>query len=641
MQPGSPISPSPRGSRSVVEPSLPAIPTVSACIERATAHLLARQRQDGSWDEPCDGGPASTANAMVALAKVSALDEDTRRRCIETLLRAQRSDGGFESYPGEGASELGASASALAAFAMCHQDDPRARRAEQRARGFIETRGGLDAVVRRLGAGDMAALFLVAAGVLDGVKLPRIPSRWIGSRRARAWVERYVHGGAALVTGSIAAIRARSVATVPASLARAVIDVHDEYQNPAGGFVNIVPHSAVALLTLDAVGLPRDEDRVARAAQFLLGEFEREGDERGWFPVFHSSVWTSALVLRALERSASQSARPALVAGASWLVRAQSRSPQARANQRTPRAVREGGYGFQIHNERMTDSDDTAVALDALASLIDTPALDDHPALREELRGASRRALAFLFAMNNKDGGWPAFVHGLPSKPPGPIMTEPLDLWPTTPRDLLRILRTPLYAFGDPSTEDVTARVLRALAAHGARSPHPFAERGVAFLRAQQQPDGSFWGRWSANYVWATAHAILGLRAAGLGVDDPCLQRSIAWLLSKQNRDGGFGDDVASYRDPSLAGVGPSMPAVTALALEALVAMNLARSRAAVSAAEYLVRTQAADGAWPDEGHRQVVIPPNTFYRYGGASRFQPLEALIAYRDAATREGSR
>jgi hypothetical protein len=83
------------------------------------------------------------------------------------------------------------------------------------------------------------------------------------------------------------------------------------------------------------------------------------------------------------------------------------------------------------------------------------------------------------------------------------------------------------------------------------------------------------------------------------------------------------------------------MPAVTALALEALVAMNLARSRAAVSAAEHLVRTQGADGAWPDEGHLQVVIPPNTFYRYGGASRFQPLEALVAYRDATTSEETR
>ncbi|MBL8684531.1 MAG: hypothetical protein JNK05_35480 [Myxococcales bacterium] len=628
-----------RDPRATIEAPRSDGPTLDVCIERAVAHLLARQRDDGSWDEPCDGGPASTANALVALAKVSALDDDTRRRCVETLVRAQRSDGGFESYPSEGRSELGATASVLAALTVC-LDDPRAARAHARARSFVDAHGGLDAVVRRLGAGDMAPLFLVAAGVMEGARLPRIPAGWIGSRRARAWVERYVHGGAALVTGSVAAIRARSVGHVPRSLARAVIEVHDEYQNPNGGFVNIVPHSAVALLTLDAVGLGADDDRVARAVSFLRGEFEREGDDRGWFPVFHSSVWTSALVLRALERSGLPASQAALVRGAQWLVCAQSRQPQARSNQRTPGAVREGGYGFQAHNERMTDSDDTAVALDALAALTSARALEEHPRLRDELRSASRRALAFLYAMNNRDGGWPAFVHGLPSKPPGPIMTEPLDLWPTKPSDLPRILRTPLYAFGDPSTEDVTARVLRALAAHGARVPHPFAERGVAFLRAQQREDGAFWGRWSANYVWATAHAILGLRATGLPIEDAALARATAWMCSKQNSDGGFGEDVASYSDPSLAGVGPSMPAVTALALEALVAMNRAHTRSAQRAAAYLLRTQRADGAWPDEGHLQVVIPPNTFYRYGGAARFQPLEALIAYREATSERSA-
>lgn len=609
-------------------------PSINACIQRSVAHLLARQRPDGSWDEPCDGGPASTANALVALAKVSALDAQTRAACVETLLRAQRNDGGFESYPSEGASELGATASVLAALAMCHDNDPRVHHAQSRARGFIDAHGGLDAVVRRLGAGDMAPLFLVAAGVLDGARLPRIPARWIGSRLARGWVERFVHGGAALGAGSIAVLRARAVGEVPASLARAVIDVHDEYQNPNGGFVNIVPHSAVALLALDAAGLPRDDRRIAKTIGFLQSELEREDDGRQWFPVFHSSVWTSALVLRALERSRLPTTQGALVQGARWMIRAQSQLPQARANQRTPGAVRDGGYGFQVNNERMTDSDDTAVALDALGALLDSQALVEHPALRDELRTASRRALAFLFAMNNPDGGWPAFIHGLPPKPRGPIMTEPLDLWPTKIRDVLRVLRTPLYAFGDPSTEDVTARVLRALAAHGARAPHPFAARGVAFLRAQQQDDGSFWGRWSANFVWATAHAILGLRATGLSVEDPSLTRALAWLASKQNSDGGFGESVASYSDPSLAGVGPSMPAVTALALEALVAMERAHTSAARRAAEYLSRTQRVDGSWPDGGHLQVVIPPNTFYRYGGAARFQPLEALISYRDA-------
>lgn len=613
---------------------------LEGCIERAATHLLGRQAPDGRWDEACDGGPASTANALVALRKVGAIERPIAQRALETLLAAQREDGGFESYPSEGKSELGATASALAALVQGAAGDPRVAAAAQRARRYLDTHGGPEAVVRRLGAGDMAPLFLVAAGVLDGSRLPRIPARWVGSRWARGWIERRVHGGAALGVAAVAALRAQATGGVSAGLRRAVVEVHDEYQNPTGGFVNIVPHSAVALLTLDAAGLARDDDRIVRASRFLLGELETDAQGRAWFPVFHSSVWTSALVLRALERTGLDVTHPALVRGAEWLLGAQSRQPQARGNQRTPGAVREGGYGFQAHNERMTDSDDTAVALDALAALIAAPALDPHPALREALRSAARRAMAFLFAMNNADGGWPAFIHGLPSKPRGPIMTEPLDVWPRGPGDLPRLLQTPLYAFGDPSTEDVTARVLRALATQGARLPHPFAARGVAFLRAQQGEDGSFWGRWSTNYVWATAHVLLGLAATGVALDDPMVVRASAWLLSKQNADGGFGEDVASYANPALAGVGPSMPAVTALALEALVAIGAARAPAARRAAAYLVYTQRPEGDWPDGGHLQVVIPPNSFYRYGGAARFQPLEALVAYRDARFADGA-
>jgi hypothetical protein len=76
------------------------------------------------------------------------------------------------------------------------------------------------------------------------------------------------------------------------------------------------------------------------------------------------------------------------------------------------------------------------------------------------------------------------------------------------------------------------------------------------------------------------------------------------------------------------------MPAVTALCLEALVAMGDARSEVAARAAGYLIATQTDDGAWPLRGHLQVMIPPDLFYTYEGASRFQPLEALAAYREA-------
>lgn len=602
---------------------------LDAAIDRARD---GRQRPDGAWDEACDGGPTSTAAALVALDLVSRLSEDVRARAVASLVAAQRRDGGFESYPGEGRSDLGATATVFAALSVCTQgvsaDSPC-----QRAERFVLANGGMDAVVATLGRGDFAALFLVAAGLLPARKLPRVPSAWIRSDAARSVVGRFVHGGSAMMTGSIAVLRDRGTGGVSAALARAVIEVHDEFQNPQGGFVNIVPHTALAVLTLSAAGLPPTDDRIQRATDFLLREFEPNDDATGTFPLFHSSVWTSALTLRALHRAGMSPDDSRFARGLRWLCGAQSRLPQAKSNQRTKGAVRAFGFGFQANNERMTDSDDTAVALDALGVALQDSRLKDED-LRSEVSATSSRALSWLYGMQNRDGGWPAFIHDMPSKPRGPVMTEPLDLWPSNLRGLLRIVRTPLFALGDPSTEDVTARTLRALAPYGVRRDNPICAAAIAFLRAQQCESGAFWGRWSTNYLWATAHVLLGLEATGADLEEAWVRRAVEWMCARQNVDGGFGEDVASYRDPALAGQGPSMPAVTALVLEALVAIGKGHGRTARAAANYLLVSQRASGDWPQAGHLQVVIPPNTFYVYPGATRFQPLEALAAYRNS-------
>jgi squalene-hopene/tetraprenyl-beta-curcumene cyclase len=160
-------------------------------------------------------------------------------------------------------------------------------------------------------------------------------------------------------------------------------------------------------------------------------------------------------------------------------------------------------------------------------------------------------------------------------------------------------------------------------------------------LRAQQTPGGAWWGRWSANFLWSTAHAVGALVESGEPRDGLSLRRARAFFLSHQNGDGGFGETEASYRDPSLAGVGPSMPPVTACVLEALVALGDAASPAATRAARYLIGSQRPGGDWSQGGHLQVIIPPELFYSYPGSGHQVVLNALAAYRAALRAPATR
>jgi squalene-hopene/tetraprenyl-beta-curcumene cyclase len=184
----------------------------------------------------------------------------------------------------------------------------------------------------------------------------------------------------------------------------------------------------------------------------------------------------------------------------------------------------------------------------------------------------------------------------------------------------------------DPATEDVTSRVLTALARSGTRLDAPEARRALEFLAHQQCPTGAWWGRWKVNYLPVTAAAVSALAALG---DDPSRdmsRRALGWMLSKQNPDGGFGESIASYRDPSLAGCGDSTAPLTGSVLLGLVEAGEASSPAAQRAATYLVEQQRADGAWPNGDCVATLVPPDLFYEYGGAARYIPLEALARYR---------
>ena len=75
----------------------------------------------------------------------------------------------------------------------------------------------------------------------------------------------------------------------------------------------------------------------------------------------------------------------------------------------------------------------------------------------------------------------------------------------------------------DPSTPDLTGRVLESLGQLGRRVGDPAVDRAVDYLRRTQEADGSWFGRWGVNYIYGTWQVLVGLAAVGVPTDDPAM----------------------------------------------------------------------------------------------------------------------
>jgi squalene-hopene/tetraprenyl-beta-curcumene cyclase len=200
------------------------------------------------------------------------------------------------------------------------------------------------------------------------------------------------------------------------------------------------------------------------------------------------------------------------------------------------------------------------------------------------------------------------------------------------PVRVLKFLADPPPEMSDPAAEGITGRVLWGLGACGVGRDDPAVCRAIAFLKAQQCPNGAWWGRWMTCYLVETATTLLGLAAVGEDMRTEFVQKAVRFLRACQNPDGGFGEEPAAYRNPAFAGRGVSNPPVTAFVLLGLLAASVAPDEPMDRAARYLIETQDAEGAWSNGGWLHTITPPDSFYTYDLPARAVPLLALARYR---------
>src|SRR5262249_26888076 len=156
---------------------------------------------------------------------------------------------------------------------------------------------------------------------------------------------------------------------------------------------------------------------------------------------------------------------------------------------------------------------------------------------------------------------------------------------------------------------DVTAHVVEMLGELGLGRDHPAVASALAYLYAQQEPEGSWFGRWGVNHIYGVGAVLPALAAVGEPMDSLAVRRAVRWLAERQNPDGGFGEGCESYVDRAARGRGPSTPSQTAWALLALVAAGRADSATARRAAAFLEGAQGPDGAWAEEAYTGCGFP--------------------------------
>jgi squalene cyclase len=612
----------------------PNVAEVQLAVDKAQRVLWKTQRPDGSWDTPGEVGPWVTAQVVTVLRYLKALGQADTDGAAKWLSGQQRPDGSFGIHPYSTQGDLGSTASGWAALHLCG-----AGPAAGKARAWVDAHGGTRAVIEKMNEGEFAAVFLAMAGLIDAKSVPCPSTTFMLAPPARKFLETRFHSGVLMGAFQTELLLRRlrgdfgsdgsKKSLIDLLKCRAATTLFKTFQNDDGSWNDSTVISVLVLPALSAINSRESLSMLTRALGWI--DAQKIRDEHGMhFAGFGTEVWATAFDVRALLAGGIKPTDPDVMRALTWMVNAQCTRPMPAVDNRKPNAVLTGGWAFQRTNYTMPDCDDAGVVLSALGIALEDPAL---PAdCRSKLARSAELGKRWLFDMQNPDGGWSAFVWGLPGKRPGPMMEKNARIEMDNLFSMLNAVIDPPPVTGDPSTEDLTSRVLHGLGHLGETvTSSPAVQRAVDFLKTQQASNGGWWGRWVVNYLSATSFVLMGLAAVRVDLKEPWVRRAVNFIASKQNPDGGWGESPESYKRETAAGIGPTMLPLTALVVQALLDAGEGDSEMVQRAVELLLKTQRADGTWSNGEYLHTNVPPDTFYVYPEAARFYPTEALGKY----------
>lgn len=486
-------------------------------------------------------GPASDGKHALAQAVDAAQVRRQVEQGLQWLLTQQNADGGFgdtdRSHSNIATTLLAMAAIHLAGAAPAHPQ------LLARAEAYVARCGRWDALRARYGRDKTFVVpiltNLALAGLTDWSLVDPLPFE-LACVPQRLY--RFV--GLPVVSYAIPALvaigQARFLLAPPrGGLVRGVrrlalkrsLDVLHRMQPASGGYLEATPLTSFVVMSLAASwsalaqacpdALPTSRQVLIAGVRFLLSSMRPDGS---WPIDTNLATWNTSLALQALAGAGEDVAQLVGPQGLAWLVACQHR-------QRHPfTGAQPGGFGWSDLTGAVPDADDTPGALLALAGLARSRGTVAQE-LPDQYVAAVPLAVRWLLDLQNRDGGWPTFCRG----------------WGRLPFDRSG---TDLTAHALRAIAAWQGWLRHAAGRQGAtlaRRIDAARRRGLAYLVRQQRPDGAWVPLWfghqdapgEENPVYGTAKVLMALRDLGLW-QTPAARRGIAWLLAQQRPDGSF-----------------------------------------------------------------------------------------------------
>ena len=263
-----------------------------------------------------------------------------------------------------------------------------------------------------------------------------------------------------------------------------------------------------------------------------------------------------------------------------------------------------GGWSFQYKNDFYPDVDDTAV----VAMFLNRAGYQNKKILE--------KACNWIVGMQSENGGWGSFdknntfyyLNNIPFADHGALL--------------------------DPPTADVSARCVSMLSQIDKKNYKNVIQKGVRFLKNEQEKDGSWFGRWGTNYIYGTWSVLHALKAAGEDMNTDYIKKSITWIKNKQNKDGGWGEDCATYwkekkNMPSIK----SMPSQTSWGILSLLLTEKIDNKNIVNGINFLKKNFDKKKLWTDHNFNAVGFPKVFYITYHGYAKYFTNWALSRYQN--------
>jgi squalene-hopene/tetraprenyl-beta-curcumene cyclase len=582
---------------------------IDDAIDRGVRRLLELQRPDGIWVGELESNVTMTAQHLFWNHFLGLRTPDLDRRIANELMARMRDDGTWSIWF-EGPPDLSTSIEAYVALRMAGVDPG------LRALEYIRREGGIPK--SRL----FTKCFLALLGQWPWQRMVPIPPELIlfppsapfSVYNFACWARQTFV--ALALAQSLRPVRdidvdLRSIGARPGKTraprrpnalrrraqARAERWIR-ERQEADGSWGGIQPPWVWGIIALSALGNGMEDETLRNAVEGWQGFMVEDGD-RLRPEACQSPVWDTGLAVLALRACGVPADHPQLVRAGEYLL-SQEVTVKGDWAIRVPELAA-GGWAFEYENDLYPDIDDAAVISLALRQL----GMGDD---------AVTRGLDWLVGMQSRSGGWGAFD------------VDNQAMW---------LYKIPFCDFGkvtDEPSADVTAHALETLGHE--RGYEDAVERGLRYLLAEQEADGSWFGRWGVNHLYGTGAALPALEACGIPSDHPAMRHAVAWLDSVQQESGGFGEDIRSYADPAWRGRAPfATPSQTGWALLAYVAAGNAEDAGARRAADYLCDVQRSDGDWDEQHFTGTGFPLDFMIRYHLYRISFPLLALGRMRE--------